>query len=561
MARSPSPPSRALRLRRAAATLVLAAAGCTAAPGNEPPRSTSYEDLVALFDEWRAFQRPATVAGVPDYGVEAMAAQHRALSGYRKRLDAIDPSGWPVAQQVDHRIVTAEMDGLDFDHRVLRPWARDPAFYTMIFTSRSDVPAHEGPVVHGWIDLWAYPDPLTPEAAAGLAARIASIPPLLEQARQTLVGDGRDLWVRGAHAMAAQSADLAAFGAGVAGTSAELEAAVEGARAATDAFRAWLDSLAPSKQGPSGVGRENYTWSQQNVHLLPYTWEEELGLARRELWRAHAALRLEEHRNRDLPELERVATPEEFDRVFNGAVTEFLAFLDRQGIVRVEDYMDAALRERIGTFAPASRPDGLREFFSEVGYRDPVTMRTHGYHWIELARMDAQPHPSPIRREPLLYNIWDARSEGLATGMEEMTMHAGLFDGRPRSRELIWILLAQRAARAIGGLMMHANEWTMEEAVRFASTWTPRGWLPEDGATVWGEQHLYLRQPGYGSSYLVGKVEIEKLMAERATALGPAFTLGGFMEELTAAGVIPVSLVRWELTGDGGEVRGMAASR
>ena len=27
-------------------------------------------------------------------------------------------------------------------------------------------------------------------------------------------------------------------------------------------------------------------------------------------------------------------------------------------------------------------------------------------------------------------------------------MHAGLFDDRPRSRELIWILLVQRAARA-----------------------------------------------------------------------------------------------------------------
>ena len=67
-----------------------------------------------------------------------------------------------------------------------------------------------------------------------------------------------------------------------------------------------------------------------------------------------------------------------------------------------------------------------------------------------------------------------------------MMMHAGLFDGKPRTRELIWILLAQRAARAIGGLMLHSNEFTMEEAVQFASEWTPRGWLPEDGNTVWG---------------------------------------------------------------------------
>ena len=32
-----------------------------------------------------------------------------------------------------------------------------------------------------------------------------------------------------------------------------------------------------------------------------------------------------------------------------------------------------------------------------------------------------------------------------------------MFDARPRSRELIYILLAQRAARALGDLRMHAN--------------------------------------------------------------------------------------------------------
>ena len=95
--------------------------------------------------------------------------------------------------------------------------------------------------------------------------------------------------------------------------------------------------------------------------------------------------------------------------------------------------------------------DGLRGFFSEVSYRDPLTMRTHGHHWFDLAMMAAEPHPSPIRSTPLLYNIWDSRAEGVATGMEEWMMNAGLFDDSPRSRELIYILVAQRAARAISG--------------------------------------------------------------------------------------------------------------
>tara|TARA_B100000949_G_scaffold172878_1_gene153452 strand:- start:165 stop:683 length:519 start_codon:yes stop_codon:yes gene_type:complete len=154
-----------------------------------------------------------------------------------------------------------------------------------------------------------------------------------------------------------------------------------------------------------------------------------------------------------------------------------------------------------------------------------------------------------MRRVPALSNIYDNRSEGLATGFEEMMMHAGLFDDRPRARELIWILLAQRAARGLGGLRQHANVYTLQEAAEFASEWTPRGFLPADGATIQGEEHFYLTQPGYGTSYIIGKLEIEKLMAERAIQLGNEFTVKRFFNEFLDTGVIPVSLVRWQLTG------------
>jgi uncharacterized protein (DUF885 family) len=132
-----------------------------------------------------------------------------------------------------------------------------------------------------------------------------------------------------------------------------------------------------------------------------------------------------------------------------------------------------------------------------------------------------------------------------------MMMHAGMLDERPRSRELIWILLAERAARALGDLKMHANEWTLEQASEFASANTPRGWLSLDGNLVRGEQHLYLQQPGYGTSYVIGKVEIEKLLAERRRQLGDAFVLRDFMDAFEAASpLVPASLLRWELTGD-----------
>jgi uncharacterized protein (DUF885 family) len=104
---------------------------------------------------------------------------------------------------------------------------------------------------------------------------------------------------------------------------------------------------------------------------------------------------------------------------------------------------------------------------------------------------------------------------------------------------------------------MHANRYTMDDAVRFAAEWTPRGYMPEDSGTVWGEQYFYLQQPYYGASYLGGKHQIEAFMAERAAELGDEYSMKGFMDDMEASGLIPMSLIRWEMTGDASQVLGM----
>ena len=60
------------------------------------------------------------------------------------------------------------------------------------------------------------------------------------------------------------------------------------------------------------------------------------------------------------------------------------------------------------------------------------------------------------------------------------------------------------------------------------------------------EQHLYLRQPGYGASYITGGRLMEEVIAERARQLGDAFTLQRVIDEINAAGMIPPSLIYWE---------------
>ncbi len=543
---------REIRLLRLSA-LTLAALFAAAIPSSaqSSPPAGGYQELVALFEEWRAFERPALLDGAPDYTAAAMAEKHRQLKVYQKRLAAIDPSGWPIAKQVDHHLVRAEMNGLDFNIRVLRPWARDPAFYASVWTYQSDTPAHEGPTHHALVELWTYPFPLSAEAEARLAGELRTIAPLLSQARKNLIGNARELWLAGIGNLRDQAAALADLGAKTAGAGPELERALAAARVASESFVAWLEQQAPSKTGVSGIGEESYTWYLRNVHLVPLTWEDEVRLLKRELDRAHASLALEEHRNRGLPALRAISSPEEYDRRANQAVTEYLAFLESREILPVRDYMDSALRARLGEFVP----EESRNFFRTAIHYEPMTLWTHFYHWWDLARMEADPHPSPIRRGPLLYNIFDSRAEGLATGVEEMMMHAGLYDDNPRVREIVWIMLAQRAARGLGSLYVHSGRFTMKEARDFHVDWTPRGWMREDLDLLGFEQQLYLRQPGYGTSYVTGKYLIERLLAERKRQLGDDFTLSGFFEDVDALGVIPVSLIRWQLTGKDDEIR------
>jgi hypothetical protein len=281
---------------------------------------------------------------------------------------------------------------------------------------------------------------------------------------------------------------------------------------------------------------------------VPLTWEDEVRLLERELARAWSSLKLEEQRNRELPPMVVASTPDEYDAMADDAIERIMNFLTDKSIVTVTDYMEPALREHRGAFVPAE----TRNFFAITAHYDPAPLFTHFYHWFELARMDSNPHESPIRQGALLYNIFDSRNEGTATGVEEMFMHAGLYDDRPRSRELVWILAAQRAARGLGSLYAHANEMTMEEAGSVHMNWTPRGWMKTEKELLIFEQHLYLRQPGYGTSYITGKYLLERTLADFAKQVeqrGEDFQLKDFFDRLNAIDSIPISLGRWEMTG------------
>lgn len=512
-------------------------------------KETEYSDLVSLFKEWRSFETPPLFNGAPDYRKETFDKRLPEFKVLQSKLLAIDTTDWPIDKQVDWRIVWAEMNGYDFNYRILKPWERDPAFYKTVWTERSDVPAHEGPTHHAVLELWQYSFPLDKSSREKFLKELQVIPSLNQQAEINLTGNARELWAAGIPSIHEQASDLKNILQleGVANDH-ELVKWIEEAINSTNDFVSWLEKMASSKTGESGIGKENYTWYLQNVHLVPLTWEDEVMILKRELARAWASLKLEEHRNKDLPELTDANSPEAFDQMAEEGMKSLLEFLDEKEIVTVKDYFEPALRAHKGSFIPREK----RNFFTIGMHYDPRPLYSHFYHWFELARMDNEPNKSEIRRDPLLYNIWDSRNEGTATAVEEIFMDAGLYEDSPRSREIVYIMIAQRAARGLGSLYAQANEMTMVEAGGIHSNYTPRGWMKTEKELLLFEQHLYMRHPGYGSSYITGKYLLEDTMADYARIKeekGEEFKLKEFFDQLNSIGSIPISLGHWQMTG------------
>ncbi|MDP7608552.1 MAG: hypothetical protein QF814_02350 [Candidatus Marinimicrobia bacterium] len=514
------------------------------------PLPAEYPALLDLFKDWRDFENPTLLNGAPDYTADRFNKEHQAFKDLEKRLTQIEIDDWPIPYQVDWHIVRAEMNGYDFNYRVLQPWVRDPAYYQTVWMLQSDVPAHEGPTNHATLELWTYQFPLTHDEEKRLTDDLEVIPTFLEQARGNLTGNARDLWVAGIENFKQQARDLDQITEGLEGSKVKsgLLGALDNAQDATKYFIAWLEEQATGKTGSSGIGKEQYTWYQKNVHLLPFTWEEEVQLLQRELDRAWSSLKLEEQRNKDLPPMSAANTPEDFAQLKEQGVQRFMNFLKEKEIMIIKSNMEPALREHMGQFVPEDE----RNFFSIGMHYDPVPLYSHFIHWFDLAQVRDEPHESPIRRGPLLYNIFDSKNEGIATSVEEMFMHAGLYEDSPRSREIVWIMIAQRAARGLGSLYAHANEMTMAEASQVHVKWTPRGWMKREPHLLQFEQHFYLRQPGYGTSYITGKYLIERLLAEWSEQLEEQekpFVMKDFFKAFNDAGNIPVELVRWQMTG------------
>lgn len=514
-----------------------------------------YDALLALYEEFRASVAPPVVNAVPDYSPEAMARQYAHLKTFQARLSAIDDSTWPVPQRIDYMVVLAEMRGFEFQHRVLEPWKRDPAFY-------STTNLGFGPKMHGAI---AIPElPVAEDVAADLAAKLNAVPEALRQARANLTDPRGDL---ARLAIVQKQVEVNVYGQFAQQASKlqpELLGPAQRAQAAAADFKVWLESIEADLPAHGGVGRDNYSWYLKNVLLLPYTLEEIEAIGEREYQRQIAFLKIEEHRNRDIPMLETVRTRAEFDAKRKAEDEDLLRFLREGEWVTIPDYVQHDPEEGPYQFPFEKDPSkpGLFDppldlhFFFQAEFRDGRPLRAHNLPGHAFDGLQAARDTRPIRGEPRLFFVNGLRNEGWAFYLEELILQAGLLENRPKTREIDYILGAKRAARILPELKMQANEWTWDEANASLIARTPR-WMEPGDAVAQFDIELYLRQPGYGIGYYMGKVELEKLLADVAMQEGDSFDIKSFHDRFRAAGSIPISLIRWEMTGQDDEIKAL----
>jgi hypothetical protein len=511
----------------------------------EPNGRGSYADLLALFKDVSAWTTDSGAGGPVDYRPAAIAARKAEIEAFHRRLADMGVAGWPREQKVDYLIVRAEVDKRDYVLNVTRPWARDPAFF-----------------VHALIEPTFIDLPATGEKLKALETHLASVPTTLAQARQTLTeatSDHADLAIfllSNSDGVENQYPERAVAPAGAIGWHRDLLAradkqpalkpAIRRAIAAMEEYRDWLVANRSKMTARTGVGKESLDWYIKNVMLMPYTSDETITLSQRELDRMWAFYALERHRNKGLPEIALPTSAAEYEQRVARTDAKIRDWLVKSEFITIPDYIPTDWRE-MGFNVPWVKRATPPNFWEQIQYRDPSPDHFHAVipgHRFDDRMRAANTHPirGPVR--------FDGRWQGWAVYLEEAPLVAGFFENMGRERELIYLFGLWRAARSIGDMQNQRNVLTAEQSVDYWMEVTPL----LDRAVA--RKYAYLRPlPGHGMEYTMGNIQMWALLAEAKRLRGDAFVLKDFHDEFMSKGQIPISLIRWEMTGNDADVK------
>jgi Bacterial protein of unknown function (DUF885) len=529
-------------------------------------KTAPLNQLASDFWAWRAMYRPFTGDDVPriehaggtrDWSKDSIVKQRADLAEFERRWKTMSVGGWPIEQQVDYRLIGSAIARVRWELDVNPRWQRDPIFYV-----EQTITAMEEELLP--------PPPFNQARTREIVLRAENIPSILQQAKANLrpiapfaqlaIGSLADIDVR-----------LQAVELGVAPllASDELRAqfhlAISKAAVALIAYREWLKQNLPGMRHDFALGANAYGFFLHRIALLPYTPEQLLAMARQDFDRVLAFEAYEQQRDLGAPELkiagstkdeiarekrdeeqvrqylvahQILSVPPELPHWTLRPMPEYLVSLE--GFGEIDDFASVSRTNADGIRWLVPPSDHLPYFFKAYAL-DTRTTGVHGGvpgHFFQLSL--ARRNPDPIRRQ-----YYDSvANEGIGFYAEEMMLQAGLYDDSPRTRQIIYNFARLRALRVEADVKLALGQFTIEQAADYLERT-----VPMDRKTAQGEAADFATAPGLAIGYEVGKLQIERMLADRRLQLGERFSLRDFHDYVWSNGNVPFSLQRWELLG------------
>lgn len=217
----------------------------------------------------------------------------------------------------------------------------------------------------------------------------------------------------------------------------------------------------------------------------------------------------------------------------------------------------AVLIKQVPAYSEASQPggyympppaDGSRPAAYYINLRDTgdwpsfslPTLTFHeaipGHHLQNALTLERQ--DLPLLRRWLWF---PAYGEGWGLYAEELADEMGMYANDPYGRlgYLQWQLF--RAARLVVDTGMHADGWSREQAIGYLVRTTG-----QSVETVTSEVERYAVWPGQACSYMIGRLEIDRLRDKGRAALGPKFDIKRFHDMILENGALPLTVLARE---------------
>jgi uncharacterized protein (DUF885 family) len=536
--------------------------------GNASATTESLDKLANDFWAWRAKHAPFTGDDVNridrpgvtrDWSRASIDKQRKDLAEFEGRWKKLDPTAWPIPQQVDYRLIGSALARVRWELDINPRWKRDPNFYI----AQTLTAVVEAPTV---------PGPYDAARSREIRTRLENIPSILQQGADNLDKPPAPFSTVAIQALENIRPRLRQMANALLKSTTlkeqELNDATDRAADALERFRQELQQKLPSLPNETALGRDAYVFFLKNVALMPYSPEDLLAMGRQEWNRAVAFEAFEKNRNKNVPPLKIAGNIGDWIEDAAQKELQIRKFLQERDILTVPNWvqhytlrpMPEYLRALQGfgetdDFTSPSRlnenciryvtePSGKLGYFWEATAEDPRPITVHEGipgHYFQLCL--SWKHEDPIRRQ-----YYDSgANEGIGFYAEEMMLQSGLFDDSPHTREIIYNFMRLRALRVEVDVKLALGEFTLEQAAKYLQEK-----VPMDADTARQEAIAFSTGPGQAITYQIGKLQIIKFLAEARMQQGEKFNLRAFHDFVWKNGNVPITLQEWEYLGGAG---------